>query len=99
MIFDFTNPWMIALLVILVMENISAYINNPGALLALVLSIPGILIAITFHEYAHAFAADKLGDDTPRRQGRLSLNPLAHLDPYGTFLMLFADSAGVSRFK
>lgn len=90
MIFDFTNPWMIALLVILVMENISAYINNPGALLALVLSIPGILIAITFHEYAHAFAADKLGDDTPRRQGRISLNPLAHLDPYGTFLMLFA---------
>lgn len=90
MFFDFSNPWMIALLIFLIFENISTYINNPGALLMLLLSIPGILIALTFHEFAHAFVADKLGDDTPRRQGRLSLNPLAHLDPYGAFLMLFA---------
>ena len=40
--------------------------SNEGALLAFVISIPGILIAITFHEFAHAFAADRLGDDTPR---------------------------------
>lgn len=90
MFFDFSNPWMLGLLVILIIENLQYYISTPGALLALVLSIPGILIAITFHEFAHAFVADKLGDDTPRRQGRLSLNPLAHLDPYGAFLMLFA---------
>ncbi|OGD71234.1 hypothetical protein A3A84_04095 [Candidatus Collierbacteria bacterium RIFCSPLOWO2_01_FULL_50_23] len=48
----------------------------------------GLVIAITIHEFAHAFTADKLGDPTPRAQGRLSLNPLAHLDPVGT-LMLF----------
>ncbi|MBR3324954.1 MAG: site-2 protease family protein [Clostridia bacterium] len=54
------------------------------------MSIPGLLIAITFHEFAHAWVADKLGDDTPRNQGRLSLNPLAHLDPFGAILMLFA---------
>ena len=46
------------------------------------------MIAITFHEYAHAYVADKLGDDTPRRQGRLTLNPFAHIDPYGLILML-----------
>ena len=84
------DPFMMAIFIILILENLSSYISNPSALLSLVLSIPGLLIAISFHEFAHAFVADKLGDDTPRRKGRLSLNPLAHLDPYGTFLMIFA---------
>lgn len=89
--FSFTSdPFMILIFIVLILENLSTYISNPAALLSLVLSIPGLLIAVTFHEYAHAFVADKLGDDTPRRQGRLTLNPLAHLDPYGTFLMIFA---------
>lgn len=49
----------------------------------------GLILAITFHEAAHAFVADRLGDLTPRYMGRLTLNPLAHLDPLGTlFLML-----------
>jgi len=60
------------------------------SLMRLILTLPGLLFAITFHEFAHAFAADKLGDDTPRRQGRLTLNPLAHLDPVGSILLLFA---------
>lgn len=49
---------------------------------------PSLLVAITVHEFAHAFMADRLGDPTPRNQGRLSLNPLAHLDPLGTIAML-----------
>ncbi len=87
---NFSNPFMIILLIWLIADNISYYLATPGALLALVLSIPGILIAITFHEYAHAWAADKLGDDTPRRQGRLTLNPFKHLDPIGAILLLTA---------
>ena len=47
-----------------------------------------LLVAITIHEYAHAWAADRLGDPTPRLQGRLTLNPLAHLDPIGTIMLL-----------
>ncbi len=47
-----------------------------------------ILIALTFHECAHAFVADRLGDPTPRQEGRLTLNPVAHLDALGT-LMFF----------
>jgi Zn-dependent protease len=49
-----------------------------------------VVIAITVHEYSHAWAADRLGDDTPYLQGRLTLNPLAHLDPIGsiTFLLV-----------
>lgn len=53
-----------------------------------ILLIPGILLAFTFHEYAHAFAADKLGDKTPRFQGRLSFNPLVHIDPIGFIAIL-----------
>ena len=48
------------------------------------------LFSITFHEFAHAFAADKLGDDTPRNQGRLNLNPFKHLDLFGTIMLVFA---------
>lgn len=47
-----------------------------------------ILVAITVHEAAHAYTADYLGDPTPRSQGRLSLNPLSHLDPLGTAMLL-----------
>lgn len=56
----------------------------------IVLTIPAILIAFTFHEYAHAYMADKLGDKTPRFQGRLTFNPIAHIDPIGFLLILFA---------
>lgn len=48
----------------------------------------GILIALSVHECAHAYVASKLGDDTARLSGRLTLNPLAHLDPLGTILFL-----------
>ncbi|MGI5893083.1 MAG: site-2 protease family protein [Candidatus Merdivicinus sp.] len=49
-----------------------------------------LLTALPFHEFAHAWAANKMGDSTARYQGRLTLNPLAHLDPLGSLLMLFA---------
>ena len=47
------------------------------------------LIALTVHEYCHGYAAYKLGDDTARNFGRLSLNPMKHLDPIGTLCMIF----------
>jgi len=49
-----------------------------------------LLIAIDVHEFAHAWMANELGDPTARYQGRLSLNPLVHLDPMGTMMMLFS---------
>ena len=51
--------------------------------------IPALLLALTVHEYAHAWTANALGDPTARAQGRLTLNPIAHLDPVGTFALLF----------
>lgn len=48
----------------------------------------GLVVAITIHEFSHALVADKLGDPTARSQNRLTLNPLAHLDPLGTIALL-----------
>jgi len=56
-----------------------------------ILMVPAILIAFTFHEYAHAIVADRLGDKTPRFQGRLTLNPLVHIDPIGFILILIMN--------
>jgi Zn-dependent protease len=53
-------------------------------------NIPAILVALTVHEFFHGLTAHLLGDPTPKRQGRLTLNPLAHLDPLGTLLLLVA---------
>ena len=87
---NFSNPWMMILLIFLIADNLGYYLRTPGAFLGLVLTIPGILIAITFHEFAHAWTADRIGDDTPRKQGRLSLNPFKHIDPIGAILLLTA---------
>lgn len=78
------------IMAIMVLWGLSSYIANVNALLGLLYTIPGVLIAITFHEFAHAKVADMLGDDTPRREGRISLNPLAHIDPIGFTMLLFA---------
>lgn len=56
--------------------------------LQFVVWVAALLVAITIHEFSHAFSADRLGDPTPRVQGRLTLNPLSHLDPLGTLMLL-----------
>ena len=78
------------IMAIMLLWGLSGYLSNINALLGLLYTIPGVLIAITFHEFAHAKVADMLGDDTPRREGRISLNPLAHIDPIGFIMLLFA---------
>lgn len=64
---------------------IDTLISSP---LSFLVSLLAIGAAITIHEFAHALAADRLGDPTPRLQGRLTLNPLAHLDPLGTLMLV-----------
>lgn len=58
------------------------------AIISLLLFIPTILISLTVHEYCHGYAAYKCGDNTAHWNGRLTLNPLKHLDPVGTIMML-----------
>ena len=61
-----------------------------GNIFGMLLTLPGVILALSFHEFAHAYAATKLGDPTPRNQGRLTLDPLKHIDPAGIFLLIFA---------
>lgn len=88
--FSFDRRIVYIIIAILVLSTVVQYVSNPDALFGLLLSIPGVLIAITFHEFAHGFAAYKLGDNTAKNEGRLSLNPLDHLDPIGSLMLLFA---------
>ncbi len=76
------------ILAILVISSLATMTQD--YLLGVLLTLPGVIIAITFHEFAHAYAAYRLGDDTPRMQGRLNLNPLSHIDPTGIILLIFA---------
>ena len=67
-----------------------------GFMINLIAGLPGIVIAMTVHEYSHARVAYALGDFTPRLQGRLTLNPFAHVDPIG-LLMLFLVHFGWAK--
>ncbi len=69
------------------MFNFSQF-TNPNYWIQLLWTIPALLISITIHEFAHAYVAVKQGDPTPERAGRLSLNPLDHLDPIGAIALL-----------
>lgn len=62
----------------------------------MIFNIPAILIALTVHEYAHARVAVSLGDPTPKFEGRLTLNPISHLDPWG-LIMMFIVNFGWAR--
>ena len=61
---------------------------NADMILTKILMLPGIIIGLSFHEFAHAWVSDKLGDPTPRRQGRVTVNPLAHIDWVGFAALL-----------
>lgn len=65
---------------------LSTLFSNP---LLFIIWAFGLILAISIHEYAHALIADRLGDPTPRSQGRLTIDPRAHLDPLGTLALLF----------
>lgn len=80
---------------------------DPNRIIDGLLYYLGLVVLLTFHEFAHAWVAHKCGDDTARLQGRMSINPVVHIDPLGTvllplmmiFLPAFGGSAGtLSRF-
>jgi Zn-dependent protease len=89
------NPLLILGLVLLAYAFISGGLvspvqraaDDPVGFIAFVIAI---VLGITVHEFMHAYTAHRLGDDTARVLGRLSLNPMAHLDPFGTLLLVLA---------
>lgn len=88
----FRNPMSILILILIIARSgrIANFMTNPvSAIVGILVILPGMLIALSFHEFAHAYAAVKLGDDTPRLQGRLSVDPLRHIDPIGFLCLMF----------
>ena len=79
-----TNMIFIIILILFAISNASFDLK------ATLLTLPGLILALTLHEYAHAKVSDRLGDPTPSAQGRLTLNPMAHMDPVGTVFLIFA---------
>ena len=87
--FSFDRKILYIVIAILVVISLTSLMTDPNSLFSILLGIPGVLIAITFHEFAHGIVAYKLGDNTAKMEGRLSLNPFAHLDPIGTLMLVF----------
>lgn len=77
---------LVVLLIFFMLQSLIGSID----IMALLLTLPGLILGLTVHEFSHAKMADRLGDPTPERQGRLTLNPLAHMDPVGTICLIFA---------
>jgi len=75
--------------------------NTSNVIVEGLISYLGLIILLTFHEFGHAWVALKCGDDTARLQGRVSLNPIVHIDPIGTILlplMMIFLSPSISQF-
>jgi Zn-dependent protease len=66
---------------------------SPDEIRKILIRVFVLVASVAFHEFGHAIMADRLGDDTPRRQGRVTLNPLAHADPIGTLLLPVLSAA------
>ena len=69
--------------------------NGLGGMVRFVYLAIALLIAIDVHEFGHALVADLLGDSTPRSQGRVTLNPIKHLDPFGTLMLIMTFLGGI----
>ena len=84
------NPVILVLLFIMLAESIMENNMSVGQwVYTKLLILPGIIIGLSFHEAAHAWVSYKLGDPTPKLQGRVTVNPLAHIDPVGFIALLF----------
>lgn len=83
--FNIDRKTVLIILGVMVLANV---LLGQRSIEGIIISLPGVIVAMTFHEFAHAWAATKLGDETPRQQGRLSLNPISHIDPVGLICLM-----------
>lgn len=63
----------------------------------LVLAVPGLLLGLTIHEFMHGYVAMRLGDPTAQRAGRLTLNPISHIDPVGAIVLILTQRIGWAK--
>ena len=85
--FGMNNIFTIIIIIMLLRGFLSF---SEAELISTLLILPGLILGLTVHEFSHAKMSDRLGDPTPEREGRLTLNPIKHMDPMGTICLLFA---------
>ncbi len=85
------SPIWIVIFLLIISNIVSGRFADPGQwIMSKLMMLPAILIGLCFHEFAHGAVSYMLGDPTPKLQGRLTLNPLAHIDFFGFFALIFA---------
>lgn len=86
------NSPVLLLLILMVVSNLlsNGFSNPMDWFMSKIIMLPGIIIGLSFHEFAHGYVSHKLGDPTPEMQGRLTINPAAHIDPFGFVALIFA---------
>lgn len=85
------SPAILMVILLVAMRFLRGGMTDPiGWLIDRLLMLPAIIIGLSLHEFGHAIVSTKLGDPTPRSQGRVTINPLAHIDPFGMLTLLFA---------
>lgn len=86
-----SNPVALLLIILMAFQAMSGgrYASPIEWFMGTIILLPGIVIGISFHEFAHAFVANLCGDPTPKHQNRITLNPAAHIDPIGFIALIF----------
>jgi len=79
------------------LEKFFYYLNMNFRITGLLYSLPGIILAFTVHEFSHGLAAYAMGDNTAKQYGRLTLNPIAHIDPLGFLCLLITQRFGWAK--
>jgi Zn-dependent protease len=84
------DPVFLVFMALMLFSSMKNYSGVGDWFYHMLMIIPGVVVGISFHEFAHGWVAYKLGDPTPKFQGRLTINPAAHIDPIGLVALMFA---------
>lgn len=83
------NPFFVVLLIMMGFSSLRQYSGVAEWMMHMALILPGVIIGLSFHEFAHAAMANALGDPTAKNMGRMTINPISHFDPFGFLALLF----------
>ena len=83
------NPVFAVFMIMMLFSSMRSYTSVGDWFFHTLMVIPGVIVGISFHEFAHGWAALKMGDPTAKFQGRLTVNPAAHIDPVGFIALMF----------
>ena len=86
-----SNPMILVLIMLMAFNAVTSgrYANPMDWIMRTLIILPGIILGLSFHEFAHAWVANRCGDPTPKYHNRITINPAAHIDPLGFLALIF----------